>query len=680
MAAQEAVSKAARDRGDRNKSHSNSNAGADHWTVLRGLLPFVWPKGRPDLRLRVVLAFIVLLFAKIVTIAVPIFFKEATDWLSTNAPRDGSAAVGQGLAMVAVALIVAYGSSRVIMMVLNQIRDVFFTKVGQHAVRQLNNRTFRHLHQLSLRFHLERRTGGLSRVIERATRGIELIIRMGILNVVPTALELLLICGVLLYFFSWVYVVIILATVIGYMWFTFAASEWRIAIRREMNDSDTDANTKAIDSLLNFETVKYFGNEKLEAARFDASMARYESAAVRAYYSLGFLNSGQALIFTIGMTVAMLLTARGIMAGDHTIGDFVLINSVLIQLYIPLNFMGMVYRDIKQGLVDLENMFTLLDEKPEVVDKPGAPPLVVDKGAIRFQNVSFHYDSDRPILKDVSFDIPAGRMVAIVGPSGAGKSTISRILFRFYDISSGSVTIDGQDIRDVTQESVRAAIGVVPQDTVLFNDTIFYNIQYGRPGASEEEVYAAARLAQIDGFIRQLPQGYATMVGERGLKLSGGEKQRVAIARTILKQPPILMLDEATSALDSHTEKEIQDALDRVAENRTTLIIAHRLSTIVHADNILVLEKGVLVEQGTHPQLIARNGLYASLWNRQLQAAKAREELARTLEEAEKAGALRPADTAVPGGRAPDMPLDERQPAELPEPIDKDIKDIERPG
>ena len=620
---------------------------ADHWTVLRGLLPFVWPKGRPDLRLRVVMAFAVLILAKLVTVAVPVFFKQATDLLASSSGEAGLS-LGQGVGLGAAALILAYGTGRVLMLVLNQIRDVFFTKVGQHAVRELNNRTFQHLHRLSLRFHLERRTGGLSRVVERATRAIELIIRMGILNVVPTALELLLICGILLYYFDWIYVAIVLATVAAYMWFTFAASEWRISIRREMNESDTEANTKAIDSLLNFETVKYFGNEELEARRFDASMARYESAAIRTYYSLGVLNSGQSLIFTVGMTIVMLLTARGILAGENSIGDFVLVNSILIQLYMPLNFMGMVYREIKQGLVDLENMFSLLDEAPEVVDKPGAEPLRVERGTIRFENVSFAYDPERPILKDVSFEVPAGRMVAIVGPSGAGKSTISRILFRFYDISAGRVTIDGQDIRDVTQKSLRAAIGVVPQDTVLFNDTIFYNIKYGRPDATDEEVFEAARLAQIDGFIRQLPQGYATMVGERGLKLSGGEKQRVAIARTILKRPPILILDEATSALDSHTEKEIQDALDRVSRDRTTLVIAHRLSTIVHADNILVLEKGRLVEQGTHAQLLAKDGLYASLWNRQLRAEKAREELARTLEEAERAGALKPSDKVTP--------------------------------
>ena len=618
--------------------------GVDHWTVFKGLLPFVWPEGRPDLRLRVALAVAVLVLAKVATISVPIFFKEATDWLTAHAPQQGAATIGQGLGLGATGLIIAYGCGRVMMMLLNQVRDVFFTRVGQHAVRELNNRTFQHLHRLSLRFHLERRTGGLSRVIERGTNGIELIIRMGILNVVPTALELALVCALLFYYFDWVYVLMTLATIAVYLWFTFVASEWRIAIRREMNDSDADANTKAIDSLLNFETVKYFGNEQLEARRFDASMARYERAAVKTYYSLGLLNSGQAVIFTIGMTLVMWLAARGVTQGTHTVGEFVMINAMLIQLYMPLNFMGMVYRDIKQGLVDLETMFALIAEPPEVKDRPGARPLVVTNGAIRFKNVSFWYDPDRVILKNVSFDVPAGKMIAIVGPSGAGKSTISRILFRFYDITEGRVTIDGQDIREVTQKSLRAAIGVVPQDTVLFNDTIFYNIKYGRPDARDEEVYEAARLAQIDPIVRQLPQGYRTMVGERGLKLSGGEKQRVAIARAILKGPPILILDEATSALDSHTEKEIQDALDRVAKNRTTLVIAHRLSTIVHADNILVLEQGQLVEQGTHAELLAKDGLYASLWNRQRRAEQAREELARTLEEAEKAGAIRPAE------------------------------------
>ena len=620
--------------------------GADHWTVFKGLVPFIWPSGRPDLRLQVALAFGVLILAKLVTVAIPIAFKLATDKLTLQS----AAGSGQDLALGAAMLIVAYGVGRVLSMVLNQVRDVLFTKVGQNAVRELNNRTFRHLHRLSLRFHLERRTGGLSRVIERGTRGVDLILRMGILQLAPTLLELVLVCVILVTYFNWTYVLILLAMIGVYTWFTFSASEKRIAIRREMNESDTDANTKAIDSLLNFETVKYFGNEESEARRFDASMARYEKAAVATYYSLGTLNSGQQLIFTAGMTLVMWLAAKGVVGGTHTIGDFVMINALMIQLAFPLNFLGMVYREIKQGLVDLETMFALLSEHPEIEDKPGAVPLAVKNGTIRFEGVSFSYDPDRPILDNVSFEVPAGKMVAIVGPSGAGKSTISRILFRFYDIQKGRVTIDGADIRDVTQKSLRAAIGVVPQDTVLFNDNIFYNIRYGRPDASEEEIFEAARLAQIDSFIRTLPAGYKTQVGERGLKLSGGEKQRVAIARTILKGPPILMLDEATSALDSHTEKEIQDALDRVAKNRTTLVIAHRLSTIVQADNIIVLDKGRLVEQGTHAELIAKNGLYASLWSRQRQAEKAREELAAALEAAERSGALRPADAKVLAG------------------------------
>jgi ATP-binding cassette, subfamily B, heavy metal transporter len=615
-------------------------ARTSHGALFSGLLPYVWPERRPDLKVRVVIAFAVLLIAKLVTVGVPVLYKDATDRLTASGAH--AVTLGQGLAIGIAMLIFAYGTGRVLTMVLTQIRDVIFTEVSQNAVRELNNRTFAHLHRLSLRFHLERRTGGLSRVIERATRGVELIIRMGILNVLPTALELLLVVGMLFYYFDWRYVAIMLATVAVYMWFTFAASERRIAIRREMNDSDTDANTKAIDSLLNFETVKYFGNEDHETRRFDASMARYERAAIKTFRSLGTLNSGQALIFTIGMTLCMLLAARGVIAGTNSVGEFVMVNALMIQLYMPLNFMGMVYREIKQGLVDLEAMFALLEEMPEIKDKPGARPLQVTRGEIRFQDVRFAYERDRPILKDVSFAVPAGKMVAIVGPSGAGKSTISRVLFRFYDIQLGAVTIDGQGIRDVTQKSLRAAIGVVPQDTVLFNDTIYYNIKYGRPDATDADVYEAARLAQIDTFIRTLPLGYKTMVGERGLKLSGGEKQRVAIARTILKGPPILVLDEATSALDSHTEKEIQDALDRVAQGRTTLVIAHRLSTIVHADSILVMENGRVVEQGTHAELVAKGGLYASLWERQQQAEKARETLEHALEEVERVEALRP--------------------------------------
>ncbi len=617
---------------------------ADHQRLLRGLLPYIWPADRPDLRRRVVLAAIVLVLAKIITVGVPVFFKEATDAL-TGLTSDRTAQAVAGLAMWVVAMVTAYGIGRVMMMVLTQVRDVLFTAVGQNAVRQLNNRTFRHLHRLSLRFHLERRTGGLSRVIERATRAIELIMRTGILNLVPTLIEFVLIGALLLYFFNWIYVAVIVVTVTVYMWFTLKATEWRITIRREMNESDNEANTKAIDSLLNFETVKYFGNEEMEARRFDQSMARYERAAIQTYYSLGILNSGQALIFTIGMTICMLMAALGVRDGVHTVGDFVMINALMIQLYMPLNFMGFVYREIRQGLVDLEKMFALLDEPQEVLDRPGAKPLEVGKGQISFRNVNFHYDADRPILKNLSFEVPPGGMLAIVGPSGAGKSTISRILFRFYEISDGAVLIDGQDIRDVTQASLRQAIGMVPQDTVLFNDTIRYNIRYGRPAASDDEVEKAARFAQIDAFIQGLPQGYDTMVGERGLKLSGGEKQRMAIARTILKGPPILMLDEATSALDSQTEKDIQDALDTISANRTTLVIAHRLSTIVHADRILVLQQGELVEQGNHAELIAQDGLYASLWNKQQEAERARAQLARTLEEAERSGALRPAQS-----------------------------------
>ncbi|MEO1719586.1 MAG: ABC transporter ATP-binding protein/permease [Pseudomonadota bacterium] len=613
----------------------------DNFAVFRGLLPFVWPDGRPDLRRRFVIAFGVLLIAKFVTVAIPIAFKEATDGLTALSSADTTTQLSAGFGLGVTAMIVAYGLGRVIMVVLNSVRDVYFTEVGQHAVRQLNNTTFRHLHDLSLRFHLERRTGGLSRVVERATRAIELIIRTGILNIVPTFVEFLLIAVVLVYYFNWVFAFIILSTVVVFTWFTLYANKWRVKIRREMNDSDTEANTKAIDSLLNYETVKHFGNEQMEAERFDVSMARYEKAAIRTYHSLAILNVGQALVFTVGMTLCMWLAARGVASGAYTVGDFVMINAMLIQLYIPLNLLGWAYREIRQGLVDIEAMFSLQGQIPEVRDKPDAKPLVVRAGEIRFENVSFAYEPERPILSNLSFTVEAGSMVAIVGPSGAGKSTLSRILFRFYDIQAGRVLIDNQAISDVTQESVRASIGVVPQDTVLFIDTILYNIRYGRPDASDDDVKQAAALAQIDGFIRELPDGYETMVGERGLKLSGGEKQRVAIARTILKGPPILMLDEATSALDSHTEREIQTALDQVAQGRTTLVIAHRLSTIVHADKILVMQSGDLVEEGTHADLIARDGVYASLWFRQQRAEQAREQLARAIEEGERTGALR---------------------------------------
>jgi ATP-binding cassette, subfamily B, heavy metal transporter len=622
------------DRLPRSRSDAVLQARAGHWSVLRELLPYIWPANRPDLRARVGLALAALVVAKVVTLAVPIAYKTVVDALTGQASGEAVAGLSVfGLAAIPAMLIIAYGVGRALMVLFAQLRDVWFTVVAQNAVRQLANRTFRHLHELSLRFHLERRTGGLNRVIERGVTGVDTIVRMAVLNSIPTAVELVMIAGLVAYYFGWIYVAVVLVTVALYVGFTFWASERRIAIRRDMNESDTEAHAKAVDSLLNYETVKYFGNEELEARRFDSSMARYERAAIRTYTSLGVLNSGQALIFSLGTVICMLLAARDVSRGALTVGGFVMINAILIQLYVPLNFMGMVYREIKQGLIDIETMFALLNEPAEIVDRPGAKPLRVGKGEIKFENVTFAYDPERPILKDVSFTVPAGKMVAIVGPSGAGKSTISRILFRFYELTGGKVLVDGQNIGNVTQSSLRRAIGMVPQDTVLFNDTIEYNIRYGKPDASTAEVREAARLAQIDDFIMTLPLGYDSLVGERGLKLSGGEKQRVAIARTILKAPPILMLDEATSALDSHTEREIQDALERVARERTSLVIAHRLSTVVHADNIIVLDRGEIVEQGKHLELLAKGGLYASLWARQREADEARERLAHALEE-----------------------------------------------
>ncbi|MEM7620798.1 MAG: ABC transporter ATP-binding protein/permease [Pseudomonadota bacterium] len=609
---------------------------ADHISVLKKLSPYIWPKDRSDLRLRVIFAFAALILAKIVTVLVPVAYKAVVDWFTINVDlqeKTSNTTTPYELLFVPFALILAYGLGRIMMVLFNQVRDIFFTKVGQHAVRQLSHQTFQHMHKLSLRFHLERRTGGLSRIVERGTIAIELIIRMGVLNSVPTFFELIFVTILMFFYFNWVFAAIILTTVFLYLWFTQKASDWRMEIRRELNDSDTDANAKAIDSLLNFETVKYFGNEQLEAKRFDGAMAKYEDAAIRTYTSLGYLNSGQVIIFTVGLTLCMLIAADGVAKGELTLGDFVMVNALLIQLYQPLNFMGTIYREIKQGLVDLENMFALLQQNPDVIDKSDAQHLNVSKGIVAFENVSFSYDPERPILKNISFEVPEGKMVAIVGPSGAGKSTISRLLFRFYDVNSGAIKIDGQNIRDVTQSSLRAIIGMVPQDTVLFNETIEYNIKYGRFDATQEEILQAAKLAQIDTFINTLPKGYNSMVGERGLKLSGGEKQRVAIARTLLKNPPVLMLDEATSALDSQTEKDIQDALDQAAKNRTTLVIAHRLSTIVHADEIIVINEGEIVERGNHITLIDKNGLYADMWTRQRKAEQAREQLASALED-----------------------------------------------
>lgn len=597
--------------------------------TIANLWPYMWPADRIDLKLRVVWATVILVIAKMVLILVPYFFKWATDALN-NKP-DALGFLPQFLTG-AVMLVLAYNLARLLQAGLNQLRDALFASVGQHAVRQLAYKTFVHMHQLSLRFHLERRTGGLSRIIERGTKGIETIVRFTILNSVPTLIEFLLTAVIFWWGYGFTYLLVTAVTVWLYIWFTVRASDWRIAIRRSMNDSDTDANTKAIDSLLNFETVKYFGNEEMEAKRFDKSMERYERAATQVWTSLGWLNFGQALIFGAGTAVMMTISALAVQRGEQTIGDFVFINAMLIQLAIPLNFIGFVYREIRQGLTDIEHMFDLLDVRAEVVDRPNAKELEIERGAISFRNVQFAYDPARPILKGITFDVPAGKTVAVVGPSGAGKSTLSRLLYRFYDVQEGSITIDGQDVRDVTQKSLRSVIGMVPQDTVLFNDTIAYNIRYGRVTASDAEVEAAAEAAQIADFIRDLPEGFRAMVGERGLKLSGGEKQRVAIARTILKAPPILILDEATSALDTKTEQEIQAALDIVSRNRTTLVIAHRLSTVINADEIIVLKDGVIAERGTHGELIDRGGLYASMWSRQREATQAEEQLKRVRE------------------------------------------------
>jgi ATP-binding cassette, subfamily B, heavy metal transporter len=624
---------------DAGEARPASDKTIEQATLIRTLVhlwPYIWPSDRADLKMRVVWSMVLLLIAKLTTLAVPFTFKWAIDALTgaDTAPVQSS---NWKVWLIASPLIMtlSYGGMRIVMAVLTQWRDGIFARVAMHAVRKLAYLTFVHMHELSLRFHLERKTGGLTRVLERGRLGIEVIVRMVILQLAPTVVEVSLLMGVLLWQFDWRYVLVTMITVVIFMYYTYIATEWRIEIRRKMNDSDTEANTKAIDSLLNYETVKYFNSEQREATRYDRSMERYERASVKTYTSLAVLNTGQAIIFTAGLTATMLMCAIGVRSGKNTVGDFVMVNAMMIQLYQPLNFMGMVYREIKQAVIDIEKMFGVLSRTQEVKDIPGAKPLVVTSGHVRFDDVRFSYDPERPILKGLSFEVPAGKTVAIVGPSGAGKSTISRLLFRLYDVSGGKITIDGQDIRNVTQDSLRASIGMVPQDTVLFNDTIRYNIRYGRWDATDAEVEQAAQLAQIDGFIRTSPMGYETQVGERGLKLSGGEKQRVAIARTVLKAPPILVLDEATSALDSHTEQEIQDALERVSRNRTSLVIAHRLSTIVGADEIIVLDQGRIAERGTHARLLATGGLYASMWNRQREAQEAREKLARIADENE---------------------------------------------
>ena len=574
--------------------------------------PYLWPEGQGWVKRRVVLALMVLVLAKLVSVATPVFYKAAVDAL-TGETATPAWTLGAG----AVGLTVAYGMARLMNVGFQQLRDAIFARVGQRALRQLALETFTHIHRLSMRYHITRKTGGLSRIIERGVKGVEFLLRFLLFSIGPLVLELTLVAAIFFFVFDVWYLAIVVGTIALYVQFTFKVTEWRVKIRRQMNEQDTDANQKAIDSLLNFETVKYFGAEAREAERYDSAMAGYEQAALKTAYSLAFLNFGQSFLITSGLVGVMVLAAMGVQAGHLTVGDFVMVNAYMIQITMPLNFLGTVYREIRQALVDMGEMFDLLEQPAEVTDKPAAPDLACERGVVELRDVVFGYDAARPILKGVSLKVPAGGSVAIVGPSGSGKSTIGRLLFRFYDVNEGTLLIDGQDVRDVTQDSLHDAIGVVPQDTVLFNDTILYNIAYGRPGATRDEIEAAARAAKIHDFIEGLPEGYDTMVGERGLKLSGGEKQRVGIARTLLKNPPILLLDEATSALDSETEAGIQSELKAMGVGRTVITIAHRLSTIVDADEIVVLEHGLIVERGRHEALLAAGGRYAAMWARQ---------------------------------------------------------------
>ena len=595
---------------------SNANSDAPRETrrsgirIIRAVAPYLWPADDRTLRIRVVLAMVMLVSAKLIAVSTPILYKGAVDTLA-----------GEGvppLALGAIGLTVAYGVARALNVGFQQLRDALFAPVAQRALRRLALETFRHMHQLSLRYHLTRKTGGLSRIIERGVKGVDFLLRFLLFSIGPLLLELILIAIILTVLFDWWYLLIVVGVLVSYVWFTFAVTEWRVKLRREMNTQDTDANQKAIDSLLNFETVKYFGAEEREAQRYDGAMRGYERAALKTSYSLSFLNFGQSVLITSGLVGVMVLAAIGVQAGTLTVGDFVMVNAYMIQITVPLNFLGTVYREIRQALIDMGEMFDLLEQPSEVVDWPGARELRVSGGEIDFDKVRFSYDPAREILRGVSLGVGAGQRVAIVGATGSGKSTVGRLLFRFYDVTGGAIRIDGQDIREVTQESLHSAIGVVPQDTVLFNDTIRYNIAYGLDDATQEQIEEVARAAQIHDFIRSLPEGYETQVGERGLKLSGGEKQRVGIARTLLKDPPILLLDEATSALDTDTEQEIKSALDRAGQGRTVITIAHRLSTIAESDLIVVLEAGEIVEQGSHAMLLARRGRYAQLWNRQL--------------------------------------------------------------
>ncbi|NBD28566.1 MAG: ATP-binding cassette domain-containing protein [Alphaproteobacteria bacterium] len=581
------------------------------WNVIRRVAPYLWPDDKPWVKRRVVLAMMALFASKLVAVVGPMLYKLVVDALS------GEAGDAMLLALGAVGLTVAYGMARLMTNGFQQLRDMIFAKVGQGALRQLALETFTHIHRLSLRYHITRKTGGLSRIIERGVKGVDFLLRFLLFSIGPLILELMMIAVILLWHFGFSYVGVVAVTIAIYIYFTFKVTEWRVRIRKEMNEQDTDANQKAIDSLLNFETVKYFGAESREARRYDGAMALYETAALKTAYTLGLLNFGQAFVITTGLVLVMVMAAFGVQNGTLTTGDFVMINAYMIQITMPLNFLGSVYREIRQAMVDMGEMFDLLEQPSDVSDKPGAKVLNVKSGEVAFDTVSFGYDTDRAILKGVSLTVTGGETVAIVGSSGSGKSTIGRLLFRFYDVSGGAIRIDGQDIRDVTQDSLHEAIGVVPQDTVLFNDTIRYNIAYGRDGASEDEIIAVAKAAKIHDFITGLPGGYDTQVGERGLKLSGGEKQRVGIARTLLKNPPILLLDEATSALDTDTERDIQSELKAMGQGRTVLTIAHRLSTIADADRIVVLEKGEIVEQGTHDALLSSAGRYARLWARQ---------------------------------------------------------------